>query len=83
MFADILAQKDVEDETEPVHEFVLEGAASAYFDNVVVTSGGQTLFAEDFEDVNLDDWSVTSIPQNIRRVVEVGEGKAIVHSTGL
>ena len=64
-----------------VDEIVLVGGymGGAFFDNVVVSSGGQVLFTEDFEDESMEDWETVRTPGEteglfLRAKVEEGRG---------
>jgi fibronectin type 3 domain-containing protein len=54
LFAGVLSNRIVEDGGKAVGEITLVASGGAFFDNVVVSSGGQVLFAEDFDGAGLD-----------------------------
>ncbi|MBT4502781.1 MAG: hypothetical protein HOC74_33925 [Gemmatimonadetes bacterium] len=86
VFDDIPSEWIIKDE-EAVGEIVLAGGrfGGGYFDNVVVSSGGQVVFAEDFEDVNPEDWALDFVPPWQQKVLdplmEIEDGIAYVQAS--
>ena len=84
LFADALSKQTVEDGGAAVDEFTLVATGGAFFDNMVVSSGGEVLFAEDFEvaglDAYLEEWETfyPSYGSHVHPQLEVEEGRAFL-----
>ena len=81
VFEDFLSSEWVIENEEAVGEIALMGESfgGGYFDNVVVSSGGQVVFSEDFEDANLDDWKLDYVRTGgLDPLMEIEDGKAYV-----
>jgi len=85
VFEDFSSEWIIENE-EAVGEIALTGGSfgGGFFDNVVVSSGGQVIFAEDFEDADLDGWELDFVMRQQNRLeplMEVEDGKAYVQAS--
>jgi len=85
LFADVLSERIAKDGGKEVGEIALVATGGAFFDNVVVSSGGQVLFAENFEgaglDTYLEEWETFYPPDEsglLHPQLEVEDGRVFM-----